>query len=204
LPVRFRLLSVRTINRLPHGTPLLAGDYETPRSRRRSLGTPDDRRWKEVLLGVFAHSRCPAGRHCPSLPQTEERDSSNHKRKKAIVAYSRADGTAGAEDIEWAAQGTSARSAGIKPHRRPGWSLSLTRTLLLRSPLTLATIRKRHRQIMRRQDTWDALPAMPAICRSSSERTACDRSKPISRGARLHSCDYSPRFMKSCAEIRPA
>ena len=127
-----------------------------------------------------------------------------HKRKKAIVAYSRADGTAGAEDIEWAAQGTSARSAGIKPHRRPGWSLSLTRTLLLRSPLTLATIRKRHRQIMRRQDTWDALPAMPAICRSSSERTACDRSKPISRGARLHSCDYSPRFMKSCAEIRPA
>ena len=66
---------------------------------------------------------------------------------QAVVAYSRASGSAWDDEIIWAARGASARSAEIKPHTRRGWYFGLESFQRLPSPITLETIRERQAAI---------------------------------------------------------
>jgi hypothetical protein len=48
-----------------------------------------------------------------------------HRDRRAIVAVSRAAGKAWADKVVWAAHGTVARDAGVRPYERSGWRLGL-------------------------------------------------------------------------------
>lgn len=64
-----------------------------------------------------------------------------HKDAKAIVGYSIATGVVWEEPIVWAAHGTVAREAGIRPHTRAGWRHGLTGPYPLKTPIKLETLR---------------------------------------------------------------
>jgi len=59
-----------------------------------------------------------------------------------IVAHSRVVGEHWNDEVLWAARGTSARSAGIEPHTRPGWYLGLEEFNRLARSVDLDTVRK--------------------------------------------------------------
>jgi hypothetical protein len=67
---------------------------------------------------------------------------------QAITAQSQATGEVWEDEVVWAARGSSARSANIAPHSRPGWYLGLERYEKLPSPVTLDSIRKRTDEVM--------------------------------------------------------
>jgi len=58
-----------------------------------------------------------------------------------IVAYSQVVGEHWEDEVLWAARGTSARTAGIEPHPRPGWYLGLEGFSRLSQPVPLDHIR---------------------------------------------------------------
>lgn len=58
-----------------------------------------------------------------------------------IVARSKVVGEYWDDEVLWAARGTSARSAGIEPHTRPGWYLGLEEFSRLRRSVNLETVR---------------------------------------------------------------
>jgi hypothetical protein len=60
---------------------------------------------------------------------------------QAITARSVATGIVWTQDVVWAARGSSARSANIAPHSRPGWYLGLESFERLPTPITLDSIR---------------------------------------------------------------
>src|SRR5947209_2641063 len=62
---------------------------------------------------------------------------------QAIVARSHAIGVVWDGEVVWAARGSSARSANIEPHSRPGWYLGLERFERLSAPITLDAIREK-------------------------------------------------------------
>jgi hypothetical protein len=62
---------------------------------------------------------------------------------QAITARSVATGIVWTQDVVWAARGSSARSANITPHSRPGWYLGLEDFDRLPVPITLDSIRNR-------------------------------------------------------------
>lgn len=66
---------------------------------------------------------------------------------QAIVARSHAIGVVWDGEVIWAARGSSARSANIEPHARPGWYLGLERFERLSSPVTLDAIREKDNSI---------------------------------------------------------
>lgn len=73
-----------------------------------------------------------------------------HKDDKAIVAVSRAVGEVWTDTVVWAAHGTVARDAGIRPYERPGWRLGLEAFSRFGTPVTLSDLRSR-------QDTIQAI-----------------------------------------------
>jgi hypothetical protein len=58
-----------------------------------------------------------------------------------IVASSRVVGEHWEDEVLWAARGTSARTAGIEPHTRPGWYLGLERFNRINPAVTLDDVR---------------------------------------------------------------
>jgi len=62
---------------------------------------------------------------------------------QAIIARSRATGTAWDGELTWVARGASARSAKMIPHVRPGWYYGLERFERLVNPVTLEALRKK-------------------------------------------------------------
>src|ERR1035438_6799357 len=60
---------------------------------------------------------------------------------QAITARSVATGIVWAQEVVWAARGSSARSANISPHPRPGWYLGLEDFDRLPAPITLDSTR---------------------------------------------------------------
>lgn len=60
---------------------------------------------------------------------------------QAITARSVATGIVWTQEVVWAARGSSARSANITPHPRPGWYLGLEGFDRLAAPITLDSIR---------------------------------------------------------------
>ncbi|HWW82252.1 MAG TPA: hypothetical protein VNZ26_01545 [Vicinamibacterales bacterium] len=76
------------------------------------------------------------------------------KRRKSVVAFSRAVSIARSKQIKWAAHGMSARNARIRPYRRPGWSLAIDNFTILHSPLFLREIRRRKVDVRRIQNSW--------------------------------------------------
>jgi hypothetical protein len=60
---------------------------------------------------------------------------------QSLVARSVAVGRCWDDEVLWAARGTSARSAGIEPHTRPGWYLGLEAFTWLEPSIPLTTIR---------------------------------------------------------------
>jgi len=63
------------------------------------------------------------------------------KNALAVVASSRASGEWWEQDTHWAAQGTSAREAGIEPHWRVGWVAAIDSFQRFSTPVTLQDIR---------------------------------------------------------------
>lgn len=64
-----------------------------------------------------------------------------HKHEKAIIARSGVAAVADYAEIVWGARGTYARAKGTKPHLRAGWKVLLEGFSLLKSPLTIETLR---------------------------------------------------------------
>jgi hypothetical protein len=80
---------------------------------------------------------------------------------QAIVALSVAIGDVWEDDIVWAARGTSARTAGIRPHPRRGWYLGLERFSTLEQAIELEQIRNEQSTIIEMRDELAALVGEP-------------------------------------------
>jgi hypothetical protein len=94
---------------------------------------------------------------------------------RSIVAYSRAVEKAHAADVKWKSHVTATRNASRTPRRRRGWSLAITGTVVLSSPLSLRAIRRHEGAVKRILDTFakssrDARH-MPFVFRSDDMRT---------------------------------
>lgn len=81
--------------------------------------------------------------------------------EQAIVARSVAVGKVWEDDIVWAARGTSARTAGIRPHPRRGWYLGLERFSALEEAVTLEQIRNEQATIIEMRDKIAAAVGEP-------------------------------------------
>ncbi len=66
-----------------------------------------------------------------------------HKDAKAIVAWSRASGAVWEDTVLWGAHGMVARSARVRPYRRPGWRHGIEDFKPIGSPVTLTNLRAR-------------------------------------------------------------
>src|ERR1044072_3045158 len=81
--------------------------------------------------------------------------------EQAIVARSVAIGKVWEDDIVWAARGTSARTAGIRPHPRRGWYLGLERFSALEAAVTLEQIRNEQATIVEMRNKIAAVVGEP-------------------------------------------
>lgn len=133
---------------------------------------PDEHFWLEVTQRTDLGANLKA-------PQTNEHGTEfwsysllNHVRpgdvifhyvrpQQAIVARSVAIGEIWEDDIVWAARGTSARTAGIRPHTRRGWYLGLEQFSALEEAVTLEQLRNEHSAIIEARDTLAALVGEP-------------------------------------------
>ncbi len=115
---------------------------------------PTERYWLEVSdrgsdLGVDLNAPTTNEQGQPFwsydlLGQVREGDMVLHydRSEQAMIAWSRAVGTAWPDDVVWAARGTSARERNIRPHERPGLRVSLEGPYRFPKPLTLGQIRE--------------------------------------------------------------
>jgi hypothetical protein len=71
------------------------------------------------------------------------------KQERAITAWSWAVGSTVADQVRWAAHGTSARGRGVIAYERPGWRLGLEGPFPLARPLTLDQIAARAGDVRR-------------------------------------------------------
>lgn len=81
--------------------------------------------------------------------------------EQAIVALSLATGEVWEDDIVWAARGTSARTAGIRPHPRRGWYMGLERFSTLEQAVGLEQIRNAQLPIIEMRNRLAALVGGP-------------------------------------------
>src|ERR1044071_9529835 len=81
--------------------------------------------------------------------------------EQAIVARSVAFGEVWEDDIVWAARGTSARTAGIRPHPRRGWYIGLEQFSTLKQAVRLGRIRNEQSAIDEMRNRLAALVGEP-------------------------------------------
>lgn len=71
------------------------------------------------------------------------------KPQSAIVAVSAVSGDVWADEVVWAAHGTSARSLGVQPYTRPGWRRGLDQFTPLPKAVSLEMLRRREGDLAR-------------------------------------------------------
>ncbi len=105
---------------------------------------------------------------------------------QAIVARSSATGVVWEDEVIWAARGSSARSANITPHPRPGWYLGLEHYEKLSHRITLGVIRER-----------------AEVIRSLTTSLANEVGKPLYFPFEIGTADRFARCRDICSSYRP-